>query len=97
MPQGEPEEESMDSNPDLEELVLKVGQHYRRLLRENNQRGRSTKWNGVCLDSRKRAAINNWMRGMKPKTPWEVNCMVYAAASILRPQKSPESEVKLQG
>ena len=35
-------------------------------------------------------AINQWMRGVKPKTPWEVNCMAYAAASIPQPQ-SPES------
>ena len=69
-PQGEPEEESMDSDPDLEELVQKVDQHYRRLLRETNLKGRrSTKWNGVRVDSKQRAAINKWMRGVKPKTP----------------------------
>ena len=85
----------MDSDPDLEELVQKVDQHYRRLLRETNLKGRrSTKWNGVHAYSKQRAAINKWMRGVKPKTPWEVNCMVYAAAFILRPQKS---KVKVQG
>ena len=90
MPQGELEEESMDSNPDLEELVLKVDQHYRRLLRETNLRGsRSTKWTVVHVDSRKCAAINKWMGGVKPKTPWEVNCMVYATALILRPKNLP--------
>ena len=48
----------MDSDPDLEELVLTVDQHYRWLLRENNLKGRSTKWPGVYIDSRKDAAIN---------------------------------------
>ena len=92
MPQGEPEEEFVD------ELVRKVEHHYRQLLRETNLRGRrSTKWPGVRVDGRHCAAINQWMRGVKPKTPWEINCMVYAAASILRPQKSPKSEVPAQG
>ena len=97
-PQGESEEESMDSDPDLDEIVRKVDHHYRQLLRDTNLRGRrSTKWAGVRVDGRQRAAINQWMRGVKPKTPWEVNCMVYAAASILRPQKSPESASHVQG
>ena len=97
-PQGEPEEEPVDSSPDLDELVKQVVHHYRKLLRETNLRGRrSTKWPGVRVDGRQRAAINQWMRGVKPKTPWEVNCMVYAAASILRPQKSPESVSQVQG
>ena len=97
-PQGESEEASMDSDPDLEELVRKVDHHYRQLLRETNLRGRrSTKWPGVRVDGRQRAVINQWMKGVKPKTPWEVNCMVYAAASILQPQKSPESAPQVQG
>ena len=76
-PQGEPKEESMDSAPDLDELVRKVEHHYCQLLRETNLRGRrSTKWPGVRVDGRQRAAINQWMRGVKSKTPWEVNCMV---------------------
>ena len=48
-PQGESEEVSMDSDPGLEELVRKVDQHYRQLLRDTNLRGRSTKWPGVCV------------------------------------------------
>ena len=80
----------MDSDTGLEEMVEKVDQHYRRLLRDTNLRGRSTKWPGVRVDGRQRAVINQWMQGVKPKTPWEVNCMVYAAASILQPQKSPD-------
>ena len=79
----------MNSDPDLEELVRKVNHHYRKLLRDTNSRGRrSTKWPGGRVDGRQRAVINQWMKGVKPKTPWEVNCMVYAAASILQPQKS---------
>ena len=82
-PQGESEEVSMDSDLGLEELVRKVNQHYRRLLRDTNLRGRrSIKWPGVCVDGRQHAVINQWMQGVKPKTSWEVNCMVYAAASI---------------
>ena len=97
-PQGESEEVCMDSDPGLEEIVEKVAQHYRRLLRDTNLRGRrSTKWPGVRVDGRQRAVINQWMQGVKSKTPWEVNCMVYAAASILQPQKSPESAPRVQG
>ena len=82
----------------LNELVRKVEHHYHQLLRETNLRGRrKIKGPGVRVDSRQRAAINQWMQGVKSKTPWEVNCMVYAAASILRPQKSHKSEVQAQG
>ena len=96
--QGESEEVCMDSDPGLEGLVEKVDQHYRKRLRDTNLRGRrSTKWLGVCMDGRQCAVINQWMQGVKPKTPWEVNCMVYAAASILQPQKSPESAPRVQG
>ena len=86
-PQGESEEVCMDSDPGLGELVEKVDQHYRRLLRDTNLTGRrSTKWPGVRVDDRQCAVINQCMQGVKPTTPWEVNCMVNAAASILQPQ-----------
>ena len=83
MLQGELKEESMDSGLDQEELVLKVAEHYHQLLREKYLRGRSIQWPGVRVDSRRHAVINQWMKGVKPTTPWEVNCMVCAAASIL--------------
>ena len=77
----------MDSDLGLEELVRKVNQHYCRLLRDTNLRGRrSIKLPGVCVDGRQHAVINQKMQGVKPKTSWEVNCMVYAAASIHNPR-----------
>ena len=45
----------------------------------------STKWRGVRVDADRHAAIDQWMKGVKPKTPLEVNCMVYASAVSLRP------------
>ena len=47
--QGEPEEDVLDSDPELRELVEKVDQIYCQLLRQGgNLRGRrSTKWRGV--------------------------------------------------
>ena len=39
-PQGEPEEESRDFNPDLDELVKKVDHHYHQLLRDTTLQGR---------------------------------------------------------
>ena len=70
VPQGEPEDESMDSYPFLDELVRKVKHHYRQLSRETKLGGRSTEWPGVRVDSRQRAAINQWMNkrrnGRKP-------------------------------
>ena len=73
----------MDSNPDLDELVQNVDHHYRQLLRDTTlQERRSMKWPGVHVEGRQHVAINQWIRGVKPKTPWEVNCMAYAAASI---------------
>ena len=64
--QGESEEDSMDSNPSLE--MIEVDQPYCQLLRETN-----------LLGGRQCAVIKQWMRGVKPKTLWEVNCIVYAA------------------
>ena len=61
-PQGESEEVCMDSDTGLEEMVEKVDQHYRRLLRDTNLRGRrSTKLPGVHVDGRQCAVINQWM------------------------------------
>ena len=66
-PQAESEEASMNSDPDLEELVRKVNHHYRKLLRDTNSRGRrSTKWPGGRVDGRQRTVINQWMKGVKP-------------------------------
>ena len=50
----------MDSCPDLDELVKKVDHHNCKLLREINLQGRSTKWPGVHVDGRQRAAMNQW-------------------------------------
>ena len=51
--EGESEEESMDSSPDLDELVQNVDHHYRQLLRDTTLQGRrSMKWPGVHVEGR---------------------------------------------
>ena len=86
-PQGESEEISMDSNPGLEEFVRNVDQHYRQLLRNINLKREEKFPSGlgsVRVDCRQRAAIYQWTQGVKPKTPWEVNCMEQNAKATPR-------------
>jgi hypothetical protein len=92
--QGEPEEDVLDSDPELRELVEKVDRIYRQLLRQGgNLRGRrSTKWRGVRVDADRHAAIDQWMKGVKSKTLLEVNCIGLCGGCVLAAPKTSRVE-----
>ena len=79
--------------------MRKVEHHYHQLLTETNLRGkRSTKWPGVHVDSRQHAAINQWMRGVKPpKHPGKLTARCMLQLQSCDPRNLPSLRRRHKG